>query len=89
MKRLQCKTFSELPENLIPHGFKMVDTQPYIIRVMEEMGLAEGGFIPIANEENKQLLEQINRLSAGRTDSAGKVQISDQRLGNLKVHLKS
>uniref|UniRef100_A0A8W7PLP0 Coiled-coil domain-containing protein 39 n=1 Tax=Anopheles coluzzii TaxID=1518534 RepID=A0A8W7PLP0_ANOCL len=67
----------------------MVDTQPYIIRVMEEMGLAEGGFIPIANEENKQLLEQINRLSAGRTDSAGKVQISDQRLGNLKVHLKN
>uniref|UniRef100_A0A182QA91 Coiled-coil domain-containing protein 39 n=1 Tax=Anopheles farauti TaxID=69004 RepID=A0A182QA91_9DIPT len=67
----------------------MVDSQPYIIRVMEEMGLAEGGFIPIANEENKRLLEQINRLSRSKGDSTGKVQVSDQRLGNLKVHLKN
>uniref|UniRef100_A0A182NQL3 Coiled-coil domain-containing protein 39 n=1 Tax=Anopheles dirus TaxID=7168 RepID=A0A182NQL3_9DIPT len=67
----------------------MVDSQPYIIRVMEEMDLAEGGFIPIANEENKRLLEQINRLSRSKGDSTGKVQFSDQRLGNLKVHLKN
>uniref|UniRef100_A0A182RF36 Coiled-coil domain-containing protein 39 n=1 Tax=Anopheles funestus TaxID=62324 RepID=A0A182RF36_ANOFN len=67
----------------------MVDSQPYIIRAMEEMGFADGGFIPIANEENKQLLELINRLSGSKTVSAGKVAISDQRLGNLKVHLKN
>uniref|UniRef100_A0A182VVU4 Coiled-coil domain-containing protein 39 n=1 Tax=Anopheles minimus TaxID=112268 RepID=A0A182VVU4_9DIPT len=67
----------------------MVDSQPYIIRAMEEMGLADGGFIPIANEENKQLLELITRLSGSKTVSTGKVAISDQRLGNLKVHLKN
>uniref|UniRef100_A0AAG5CZZ7 Coiled-coil domain-containing protein 39 n=1 Tax=Anopheles atroparvus TaxID=41427 RepID=A0AAG5CZZ7_ANOAO len=66
----------------------MVDSQPYVIRVMEEMGLADGGFIPIANEENKRLLEYINRLGEGKVRSLGKVQVSDQRLGNLKVHLK-
>uniref|UniRef100_A0A182YBF2 Coiled-coil domain-containing protein 39 n=1 Tax=Anopheles stephensi TaxID=30069 RepID=A0A182YBF2_ANOST len=67
----------------------MVDSQPYIIRAMEEMGLAEGGFIPIANEENKRLMEAINRLAGSKTESTGKVAISDQRLGNLKVHLKN
>ncbi|XP_058117768.1 coiled-coil domain-containing protein 39 [Anopheles ziemanni] len=67
----------------------MLDSQPYIIRVMEEMGLADGGFIPIANEENKRFLEYINRLGEKKTQSSGKLQISDQRLGNLKVHLKN
>lgn len=67
----------------------MVETQPFIIRVMEEMGLADGGFIPIANEENKQLLEYINRLGGTKGEASGKVQLSDQRLTNLKVHLRN
>ncbi|XP_050086776.1 coiled-coil domain-containing protein 39 [Anopheles aquasalis] len=67
----------------------MVESQPFIIRVMEEMGLADGGFIPIANEENKQLLEYINRLGGSKGEATGKVQLSDQRLTNLKVHLRN
>ncbi|XP_053670503.1 coiled-coil domain-containing protein 39 [Anopheles nili] len=63
--------------------------QPYIIRVMEEMGLGDGGFIPIASEENKNILEFINGLTGSKTDLTSQMQISDQRLGNLKVHLKN
>ncbi|XP_058057947.1 coiled-coil domain-containing protein 39 [Anopheles bellator] len=67
----------------------MGDPQPYIIRVMEEMGFADGGFIPIANDENKRLLEYIKQLGAGKDESSGKVHLSDHRLGNLRVHLKN
>ncbi|XP_052869033.1 coiled-coil domain-containing protein 39 [Anopheles cruzii] len=67
----------------------MGDAQPYIVRVMEEMGLADGGFIPIANDENKRLLECIKVLGASKDGSSGRVHTSDHRLGNLRVHLKN
>ncbi|XP_029724791.2 coiled-coil domain-containing protein 39 [Aedes albopictus] len=65
-------------------------SQPYVIRVMEEMGWgSDGGFIPIANEENKKLLDYVNRLGDRKTDGSSKVQVSDQRLNNLQAHLKN
>uniref|UniRef100_A0A8D8HM58 Coiled-coil domain-containing protein 39 n=1 Tax=Culex pipiens TaxID=7175 RepID=A0A8D8HM58_CULPI len=64
--------------------------QPYVIRVMEEMGWgADGGFIPIANEANRKLLEYVNKLAERKGSVAGRVQASDTRFGNLQVHLKS
>ncbi|KAL1395036.1 hypothetical protein pipiens_002930 [Culex pipiens pipiens] len=64
--------------------------QPYVIRVMEEMGWgADGGFIPIANEANRKLLEHVNKLAERKGSVAGRVQASDTRFGNLQVHLKS
>uniref|UniRef100_A0A8D8C9K0 Coiled-coil domain-containing protein 39 n=1 Tax=Culex pipiens TaxID=7175 RepID=A0A8D8C9K0_CULPI len=64
--------------------------QPYVIRVMEEMGWgADGGFIPIANEANRKLLEYVNKLAERKGSVAGRVQASDARFGNLQVHLKS
>ncbi|EDS38380.1 conserved hypothetical protein [Culex quinquefasciatus] len=64
--------------------------QPYVIRVMEEMGWgADGGFIPIANEANRKLLEYVNKLAERKGTVAGRVQASDTRFGNLQVHLKS
>ncbi|XP_021711610.1 coiled-coil domain-containing protein 39 [Aedes aegypti] len=65
-------------------------SQPYVIRVMEEMGWgSDGGFIPIANEENKKLLDYVNRLGDRKTEGSSKVQVSDQRLNNLQAHLKN
>lgn len=61
-----------------------------MIRVMEEMGWgADGGFIPIANEANRKLLEYVNKLAERKGSVAGRVQASDTRFGNLQVHLKS
>ncbi|XP_055602569.1 coiled-coil domain-containing protein 39 [Uranotaenia lowii] len=64
--------------------------QPYVIRVMEEMGIgSDGGFIPIANDENRKLLDYVNRLGDRKTAHANKVQASDQRISNLRGHLKN
>uniref|UniRef100_A0A1Q3FT41 Coiled-coil domain-containing protein 39 n=1 Tax=Culex tarsalis TaxID=7177 RepID=A0A1Q3FT41_CULTA len=64
--------------------------QPYVIRVMEEMGWgADGGFIPIANEANRKLLEYVNKLAERKGAVANRVQASDARFGNLQVHLRS
>ncbi|XP_058825431.1 coiled-coil domain-containing protein 39 [Topomyia yanbarensis] len=65
-------------------------TQPYVIRVMEEMGWGtDRSFIPIANEANKKLLEYVNQLGDRKTNCTGRVQDSDRRLANLQVHLKN
>ncbi|XP_058447659.1 coiled-coil domain-containing protein 39 [Malaya genurostris] len=65
-------------------------SQPYVIRVMEEMGWGtDRSFIPIANEENRKLLEYVNRLGDRKTNSTGRMEDSDRRLANLQVHLKN
>ncbi|XP_053690796.1 coiled-coil domain-containing protein 39 [Sabethes cyaneus] len=65
--------------------------QPYVIRVMEEMGWGSGdrSFIPIANDENKRLLELVNRLADSKTVCTERIQDSGRRLANLQLHWKS
>lgn len=63
-------------------------TPPAIVAIMESMGWTDGTFIPIANEENKLLMQQMQALLARKeVASNGHLQV-EQRVRNLVERAK-
>lgn len=64
----------------------------YITDVIQLMGLTteEGSsFIPIANEENKRLVDLVNQLTKTKADKSSVVNYYNGRLIKLQDHFKS
>lgn len=53
----------------------MADHQQRIAQLMEEMGWTDGTFVPIANDENRLLMEQMQHISE---EKEHKIQLEQQ-----------
>lgn len=58
-----------------------------IIKIMESMGWTDGSFIPIANEENKELMLLMGKLQIEKEKIAVDNQALGQRNSKLLEHL--
>lgn len=58
-----------------------------IEKIMESMGWTDGTFIPIANEENKILMQSMQEQLAGKEKLTDRNQELDKRAANLKQHI--
>lgn len=73
----------------------MADHQQQIAELMQSMGWTDGTFVPIANKENKFLMEQMQRLTEEKENKAQlKQQFSDRfqrltkNLGNTQQSIQ-
>lgn len=58
-----------------------------IEKIMESMGWTDGTFIPIANEENKILMQSMQERLAEKESLSDRNQELDKRATNLKQHI--
>lgn len=58
-----------------------------IVKVMESMGWTDGSFIPIANEENKELMRLMGTYQVEKEKCAVEHQELGQRNAKLGEHL--
>lgn len=58
-----------------------------IIKIMESMGWTDGSFIPIANEENKELMLAMGHLQTEKEKHLIDQQSLVHRCGKLREHL--
>lgn len=58
-----------------------------IEKIMESMGWTDGTFIPIANEENKILMQGMQEQLAEKESLTDRNQELDKRATNLKQHI--
>lgn len=58
-----------------------------IEKIMESMGWTDGTFIPIANEENKILMQGMQERLAEKEKLTDRNQELHQRAANLKQHI--
>lgn len=67
----------------------MNDINQHISAVMETMGWPEDAFMPIANDENRQLMESIEQeMEAKKMKTEHREQLKD-RVKMLKDHFQS
>lgn len=65
-------------------------SEDYITTVMETLGWpADETFIPVANHDNRQLIETINLLSQQKLEKAKNNEILEDRVRSVKSHLDS
>lgn len=57
-------------------------------RIMESMGWSDGTFIPIANDDNKELMKSMQALLAHKEQSLNTHQQTKQRVTSLEDRLK-
>lgn len=60
-----------------------------ITKIMESMGWTDGTFIPIANEENKYLMETMQQLLDAKEAKSDTNQDLEQRFTNLQKHISN
>lgn len=64
-------------------------SQNYITAVMESMGWTDGSFIPVANEENRKILEQVNQMMKNKEIKMSEADSMKFRVDNLGEHFKN
>lgn len=64
-------------------------SQNYITKVMESMGWTDGSFIPVANEENRKIMEEINFLMKTKENKFSESENMNFRVNNLGNHFKN
>lgn len=64
-----------------------MSTENYVNDVMESMGWNNGSFIPVANIENRNLMELIQELTKEKTDKLLLKNNLETRVNNLNAHL--
>lgn len=65
----------------------MADHQQQIAQLMESMGWTDGSFVPIANDENKFLMEQMQHLSEQKEHKIQSEQQFNDRFNRLTKNL--
>lgn len=65
----------------------MADHQQQIANLMESMGWTDGTFVPIANDENKFLIEDMQRLSEQKEHKIQCEQQFNDRFNRLTKNL--
>lgn len=65
----------------------MADHQQRIAQLMEEMGWTDGTFVPIANDENKLLMEQMQHIAEENEHKHQSEQQLNDRLQRLTKNL--
>lgn len=64
-------------------------SQNYITKVMESMGWTDGSFIPVANEENRKIMEEINQMMKNKENKFSESESMNFRVNNLGEHFKN
>lgn len=55
--------------------------------ILNDLGCTEdGSFVPVANEENKQLIAEIAKLEERKERQTVTLSVAEHRLQNIKVH---
>lgn len=65
----------------------MADHQQRIAQLMEEMGWTDGTFVPIANDENRLLMEEMQHISEEKEHKVQLEQQFNDRLDRLTKNL--
>lgn len=60
----------------------------YLSEVLKKLGWKDGFQIPIANDENKALEEEVARLTLQKVNGKSAYETSQVKLQNLENHLK-
>lgn len=58
----------------------------YINEVLQEMGCPKGTFVPVANEENRQLIDSISELTNRKQEQTLELQSTETKLQSLRSH---
>lgn len=56
---------------------------------MESMGWTDGSFIPVANEENRKIMEEINQMGKNKESKCSEAENMNFRVDNLGEHFKN
>lgn len=64
-------------------------SQNYITKVMESMGWTDGSFIPVANEENRKIMEEVNQMMKNKEVKFSEAENINFRVNNLGEHFKN
>lgn len=67
----------------------MADHQQQIVELMQSMGWTDGSFVPIANDENKLLMEQMQHLTEQKEHKINLEKQFNDRFNRLTKNLGS